>query len=362
MNSSYRQCYRFFPFQYFLYICISLASILCAARVTCAALPVTQTSSEVTADSVAINPFAITNYNPLPQMFGFPRDYVTRIIGEDQARYALIYDKTSFFTAADSPSEQLFFDGESTHTTFIFQQGIDGRYQWGITIPYVSFEGGSLDAFIIDWHDTFHLPQSGRDVAARNQLKLYYRRNGVTQFDVTQDHSGIGDISLNGSVDLSDGYSDTAMAKTFNLSIKLPTGDEKQMLGSGALDLAAWLSGHRSTESGGSGYKVYGRLGAMALGKADVLADQQRRLLAFGGVGAGFRYNQTLRFKSQIDFHTSLYKDSAFSQLTRYAIPFTLGGELAFGRNTRLDIGVTEDLYVDVSPDVSFHFGLYTTF
>ena len=314
------------------------------------------------ADSPVIGPFAVTNYNPLPQMFGFPRDYVTGILPRNHSQYTLLYDKTSFFTTEDSPSEQLIFDGESTHATFIFRQGIGAKYQWGIVIPYVSFEGGSLDAFIIDWHDTFHLPQSGRDVAARNQLKIYYRRNGVTRFDVTQDRSGMGDVSVNGSLDLSEGHSSAASARTFNLSIKLPTGDASQMLGSGAVDVAAWLSGHRSTESEDSGYKVYGRLGVMALGKAEVLAEQQRRLLVFGGIGAGFRYNQSVRFKSQLDFHTGLYKDSAFSQLTRYAIPFTLGGEIAFGRDTRLDIGVTEDLYVDVSPDVSFHFGLYTAF
>lgn len=358
MNNSRKHCCLPSDSVSFLLASILLLSTLCGMSVSNA----DTASGTDLIDTTAIGPFAITNYNPLPQMFGFPRDYVTRVLPDRQSHYALVYDRSSFYTLEDTPVEQLLFDGESTHTTFIYQRGVGNQFQWGIVIPYVSFSGGSLDSFIIDWHDTFHLPQSGRDIAARNMLRLYYQRNGITQFDVTRASAGIGDVAVNASMAIGAMPPSNAAANTLNLSLKLPSGDAAQLHGSGAVDIALWLSGHRSNELFDSGYRVFGRLGLLAMGKADVMSEQQRRLLAFGGIGAGIRYNQTIRFKTQIDFHTALYKDSTLSQLGRYAMPLTMGGEIAFGKHTRLDIGVTEDLYVDVSPDVSFHLGLYTAF
>jgi hypothetical protein len=40
----------------------------------------------------------------------------------------------------------------------------------------------------------------------------------------------------------------------------------------------------------------------------------------------------------------------------------TIGGTVAFGKKTSLDIGVSEDLIVATAPDVVFHLALRRTF
>jgi len=52
------------------------------------------------------------------------------------------------------------FGGETTRLTFTYERGVGENFEWGIRVPYVSHDGGSLDTIIDGWHDTFGLPQS----------------------------------------------------------------------------------------------------------------------------------------------------------------------------------------------------------
>jgi hypothetical protein len=90
----------------------------------------------------------------------------------------------------------------------------------------------------------------------------------------------------------------------------------------------------------------------------DVLTEQQRNLVAFGSVGAGWRPLQWLTLKVQLDGHTSFYRDSDLSELGSDSVQAVMGGTLHFSERTALDLGVAEDLIIKTSPDVVFHFAL----
>jgi Protein of unknown function (DUF3187) len=73
---------------------------------------------------------------------------------------------------------------------------VGNAWEWGVQIPYVGYDGGSLDSFIEDWHAAFGLPKGGRNNAPRNRLNFFYQRNGVTQLSLTNASAGIGDVRL----------------------------------------------------------------------------------------------------------------------------------------------------------------------
>ena len=328
-----------------------LASLIC--------VPVVILSASLQASPVT--PFNIANYNPLQQLYGFPRSHPP-LLSDKKDYFSLQVDKVSYYTFDSSPNEQLEFDGESTFSTIVYNTRINNQYRWGITIPFVNISGGSLDSFIINWHDIFGLPQSGRDKAPRDVLRIYYQRGGSSILNLTESTSGVGDIALNLSKVLEAGHRNGTSISALSISLKLPTGESQDLHGSGAADVAAWWSFRSIPEPEKSAFNYFGSLGAMLLGKGDILPDQQRRIVGFGGAGIGYRLNQTIRFKVQADLHTPVYQDSGFSQLTGYVAQFTMGGEIAFSQDTKLDIGVAEDLYVDVSPDVVFHLNLSSRF
>ena len=303
-----------------------------------------------------ITPFDITNYNPLPQLFGLPLASQATLLEGGQQEFKLLLDKTSFYAFADSASGHALFDGESSHATFIYNHSTRPGLQWGIVIPYVSHEGGSLDNFIINWHNFFHLPQGGRDSGPRNQLHFYYARDGVTLLDVTDASSGMGDVRLTA------GWQMPGKSMTVNGSLKLPSGDSRTLHGSGAADLALWLAGYSAQQYWGYPAGVYGSVGMLALGRGDVLPEAQKQLVIFGGAGTGMVLNRYVRFKVQLDMHSPFYDNIGLGHSNSFAVQCTMGGAIRFSQQLKLDIGVSEDFNIDASPDVNFHLGLQARF
>lgn len=152
-----------------------------------------------------------------------------------------------------------------------------------------------------------------------------------------------------------DGY-----ALTVRSSIKLPTGDETRLLGSGAADLALGLyaSGTRSMFNRPLG--LSGFAGALALGDGEALPGQQRDLVPFGGIAASWWIGERLALTTQLQVQGA-YLDSEVGE--------------PGGSTTQLDVGLTfrlhswrsylkfavvEDIQANATTDFGLHFALDT--
>ncbi len=115
------------------------------------------------------------------------------------------------------------------------------------------YGGGFLDSFIIGWHDTFGLPQGGRDRAPKNRLAYSYRDSQGQKLLMNRSGEGVGDIVLTGGLKL---YEDKSAVLHDTLALrataKLPTGDSAQLRGSGAAGGSVSLCGalNRFTDAG----------------------------------------------------------------------------------------------------------------
>jgi hypothetical protein len=246
----------------------------------------------------------------------------------------------------DRAGEVLLVDAETREARVTLQRPISDRFAWQVQLPYRYTGGGNLDSFIDSWHDFFGLAEGVRPLLPDDQLNIIYVRDGARRLDIRSSANGLADIQA------ALGYRMHASAESALmawLSVKLPTGDADKLTGSGATDVSLLLSGlHRLNER----WSVFGQAAATWLGDGDLLADQQRSVVWSGMAGVSVQTWRGLSLKAQIDAHTAAY-DSDLDFLNE-AVVLTVGGDYRFASGWRLDLGVSEDLAVEHSPDVVF--------
>lgn len=308
-----------------------------------------------------ILPFQTANRSPAIQIFGLPGPGTALLLSPGESRAELALDLANNFTQAATAGESAFFDSESYRLAFAFHHGLAAGFEAGIEIPYLRHSGGHLDGFIEGFHDLFGMPQGGRTSAPRNRLYLHYRNSGQREEHPDHASGGLGDLRLHGAWQLLRSTNGAPRGGSLHLALKLPTGDSDRLLGSGGTDLALWGAGAygfdwRDTELG-----LFGALGALLLSEGEVLEQRQRPLVGFATLGGGWRPAPWIVFKLQLDGHTSFYH-SELVQLGAGSVQLTLGGDLALGPATALEIGVGEDLATETAPDVVFRFALRSRF
>lgn len=315
------------------------------------------------AADMEITPFSTFNQGPLVQIYGLPRDTSAGITPAGKYHTALNQDLSSNYTVNSNQREQITLDGETYRLAFAARYGISPGWEVGVEIPYIFQGGGFLDSFVIDWHNTFGLPQGGRDIAPKNLMNYSYRKDGVQKLLVDHSGSGIGDISLTGGASLYDAHDqDSHESLALKGAIKLPTGDSSYLGGSGGTDVMLQLCGSSSNYSAWGSLGVYGSAGALVMSKGDVLRDQHKTLAGFGAFGLGWGPASWISFKVQLNANTPMYRDSSLDELAKKSLLLILGGDLRFPGDYLLGIGVAEDVAVGSAPDVSFHMGLSKMF
>ena len=93
-----------------------------------------------------------------------------------------------------------------------------------------------------------------------------------------------------------------------------------------------------------------------------ILPKYQRDFAGFAGISSSFAYNKTFALVAQVDAHTALYRDSALVQTGSYSAALSFGGSFRLDGDWRLNVGLTEDLHVNASPDIGFHLEVSTLF
>lgn len=317
----------------------------------------------VSAADIELLPFQTGNQSPLVQIYGIPRDTGADIVPSGMLKINLNQDLSSNYTVNKNTQEQITLDGEMYRMTIAARYGIGDQWETGIELPYIVTGGGFLDSFVIAWHNTFGLPQGGRDSAPKNRLNYAYHKDATQKLRINHATSGFGDLSLTGGFRLYDDYgTDHHDRLAIKAALKLPTGDSSYLLGSGSTDFMFQISGSSTnfTEFGSLGF--YGSLGALAMSTGDILRDQHNPLAGVGTFGIGWSPASWISFKLQLNGTTPFYHGSSLDEISQSSLLLTSGGSLSLPGGYLLDIGVGEDLAVATASDVSFHLGLSKSF
>ena len=312
--------------------------------------------------SATSSPFTTTNYTPLTHIFGIPPMYDVDSFRRNRAEVSLRTDISSQFAVSETGQELAAMDGDMYRTTFSYAAKPSNNFHWQIAIPYVEYRGGSIDGFVNDWHKVFGLPQGGRNKQPKDRQLYYYQRNGKVLLELREPQAGMGDILLTGQWKIKLPFGRRGGVQALTASLKLPTGDDKALLGSGAVDVSAGFAANTPDTIKSYDINWFTSYGAMWLGKSYYLSEQQRPIVLFAGFGASFSFSSSIHLKAQFDAHSAFYSNTNIAEIGQEALQFTFGGEWRMSKRWRLDMGLSEDFIVNASPDVTLHLGLYAGF
>jgi len=305
------------------------------------------------ADEILDQPLALSNRQPLVQIYNLPAARSGAVLAMDQTTARLGFDVANNFASAQRGSESIFLDGESRRIELGANRGIGNGWEVGFSLPWISYSGGSLDSFIEQWHSTFGLPDGGRPDYRRNQLRFQYQRAGTSELNFTNAESGIGDLQLNAAYSLA---SATDSAVALAAAINLPTGDADKLTGAEATNISLSLA---ATHYGVFGLPLTAtaNIGSMWLDRGAVLGDRQKSSVWFGAAEIGWAVADGWRLKAQLAAHTAFYS-SELRELGADSVQLLLGGSVRLAPRWWLDIAAGEDIAVDTAPDITLQIAL----
>ncbi len=311
-----------------------------------------------TAGSFAQAPeIPLRNQNPFLQIFGLPTFQAAVLAGDQQRDYRLTIDIANHADAASDPLEAIVLDGESYFLTLSMRRGIGDRFELGFDVPLVAHSDGYLDNVIEAWHNAFSISNAKRR-GPSNRLRFEYARAGLGGYVLTSPAAGFGDVQLSAAIALKRASADDGRALALRSSLKLPTGDERELLGSGAADFALGLYASDTLTLFERDFGLSGFAGALLLGDGDVLPEIQRSTVPFAGLAATWRATERLGLTAQL-YAQGQYFDSGLEEIGGKSLQLAVGGEYRIpNRRLTLLFALVEDVSANATTDFGMHFSL----
>jgi hypothetical protein len=212
--------------------------------------------------------------------------------------------------------------------------------------------GGFLDDAVDAWHSAFNLPDGGRNYRPEDELVFALSDPGGPFLILEDSETGLGDLQL--SLARRFGRNENLVVRG---AVKLPTGDEQILAGSGATDFSITIFRQVSADLFDRRASYYYGLGLLDLGQPEAVRFQAEDTSWSGILGGALSLTRRFGIKAQVEIYTPLY-DSELVELGDTAVQATAGGWFSFGSGYLLEFAIGEDLHVSTSPDVALFFDL----
>ena len=294
-------------------------------------------------------PIYLGNQNPFVLVYGLPKSEAGFITPKGKLNAAFSYFvSNNAFSETASNRESMTWDGETATYSVKLRYGVSDRLEVGLDLPYVQHSGGYLDSTIRKFHSIFGYSNDRQEEFDKNQI--HYK---VNDYETKESSHGLGDIRLTAGMPVLSGSADSRRYLAVRSVLKLPTGDSADLLGSGGTDVSAGLA-YSDYELLKSINVVLGaNLGMVYLGDSDVLSDMQKNFAGYGGASVDWIAAKWLELKLQLDMHSAIY-DSELLQLGT-SLQLLAGGTVHLPGDVLLDLGISEQLSTDATPDVGFY-------
>jgi hypothetical protein len=298
-------------------------------------------------------PIYVANQNPFVQIFGLPKAEPGTITPSGKHEAGFLYQVSNNAISADEGGESIIWDGETAQYNLRFRYGVSERLELGMDVPYTDHSGGYLDSLIRKFHDLFGMSNERQEEFDKNQIHYQLQENGTTTFEMKDRAHGFGDLRFSAAIPLMGGSTQEQRHLALRPQLKLPTGDAQSLLGSGGTDISMGLAYSDFETLRKLNMVLSSHAGALYMGNAEVLREKQLHFAGYGGVSLGWLATQHLEFKLQMDLHSALY-DSELKQLGS-SLQLLAGGTAHLPGNVLLDLGISEQLVTDATPDVGFY-------
>jgi len=287
-------------------------------------------------------PLHVRNLNPLVAVFGLPA-WDTVPIG---SRFGVTGEVANHYRFSVRGNEILMLDGETVRTNLAFTHGFASGWSLGVEVPHYRVGGGVLDDLIDGWHSAFNLPDGGRNARPEGEFLYRVGNRPIPSFLLTEPDSGIGDTQLKFArlIGRDQGF-------VVQASVKLPTGDEDILAGSGSSDWSVTLLRTRPLLARQRAAGYFWGVGLVRAGDPHRIDFDEHTWVPTGIVGGGWQVWPKWGLKGQLDVHGAFF-DSPLEEIGETAIQATLSAWRRTGERGTLELAVVEDLAVSTAPDV----------
>lgn len=298
--------------------------------------------------------FDLSNQHPLIQLYSLPNPGAEPLPAPGQWSWRADARLSNHSIAEqDGDAERIVLDGESYRAQLVLHYGLRPAMALSATIPLVAHSTGMLDGFIIDWHDLWGLSNERRNEFENNRLDFSYFRDGTALLALQERQRGLGDVRLGWDWELLQGGA-ARRGLALRAGLKLPTGSDERLLGSGSTDLSLQLLGNDRRTLQRWGASLSWSVGGIWLGESELLDALREDLVLVGSAGLRWPLGSRLAVRAQLDLHSAFY-DSALDVLGKGSVQLSTGFDIRFGERHWLELAMMQNLRTDTTPD----FGLY---
>jgi len=300
-----------------------------------------------------VAPIYVANQNPFVQIFGLPKFEPGTLTPAGKLDLGFLYYVSNNAITHDNPTESIIWDGETAQYTLRARYGLSDKIELGIDLPVIDHSGGYLDSLIRQTHRILGMPNDRQEQFDKNQLHYQLKKNGTTLYETQERQTGLGDLRLSAAIPLFSTTDESQRYLALRPQLKLPTGKAQDLLGSGGTDLALSLAYSDYKTLGGINTVLSANFGMLYMGNTRVLREIQKHFACYGGVSAAWIATQSLEFKLQLDMHSAFY-ESDLPQLGS-SMQLLVGGTVHLPGEVLLDLGMSQQLITDSTPDVGFY-------
>ncbi len=286
------------------------------------------------------NPFSLFQGQPLPLPASAEQD-------DWQLQQSL--DISNTLNTQTGTQQSLYADFESYYLNTRISKKLDADFVLLIDVPLVYRGGGIFDSAIDGWHKALGLPRADRPTVTNNQFAIRYIRNSITQLQLNDSTTGIGDVSVLLGYQL---RRSATMDLRLWTGLELPTGDIDKLTGNDATDFSLTLAAESTPHPD---WQFDLNLGIVLPGDDLIASNPTRRSVLYSYLASSWQATDWLQLRVQLESRQRYFRDSQLDLMDKANV-LVFGGIVRFDRCSQINIGVSEDIDVGSSPDVSFLF------
>ncbi|MFO1520304.1 MAG: DUF3187 family protein [bacterium] len=299
-------------------------------------------------------PLKTRTQNPLYLLFLSPTPESSATLEKGHFRFS-VETTLSNLIERDFPKNgvNVDMDMEVYRTALNFAYGFHPNFEAGIQLPFLSLNGGFMDGIIQGYHNLFGFPNEGRNKVPNNRYSYKITRGGKTLYSVSSQAFGFSDLNV---------YLKYQMMKeegrrpglSLRVSLKFPTGERDNGLGSGAPDFDFNLALEKSFKR----LHSYTNLSYLVLGGFDPLDDYVQPLALTFSQAFEVNITHIASVVAQIKGGTPLFHDTGTPKLDRMPLDLDIGFKgtgprKGPWRHFEWEFAVSEDL-IPSGPSVDF--------
>jgi hypothetical protein len=288
-------------------------------------------------------PFRTRNLNPLVSVFGIPAWHVPRAPLEID----VATDIANHYRLSGRGQDRLISDAETLRTHFFIAKQLNDNWSVTFELPYYRVYGGVLDDVIDSWHSIFSLPDGGRNNRPENAVEFEFASGDDVFYRLNGRDTGLGDAQIGFSYSIGD-------FGVASATIKLATGDEDLLAGSGSSDWSISFLRPREVQLAKRTAGYFWGFGVIEIGDGPAMPYGQRERGYYGVLGGSLRITPRLGARVQLDMHSPFYR-SQLEEIGEKAFQGSIGGWWEFSDRGIFEFAFNEDVHVSTSPDIVVH-------